>query len=240
MTFYGTFRGTPEQLKHVHESPASMTGPLWILAAGAAVVGWFGDSEVHPREGELRRNVPGAGHHAARGRLAARAPRDRTLDRMAPDGNVGGRGPSRNLSRVDVLQRRVPLRDARARSRPPSAASTASCATSTAWTSSTRPSSWTGLIKKGGRLLWEIDARVVDLIPNGAASFTVGLSNVSSWFDRTFVDGAVNGVGKPVPGRVSRDASRPDRPYPELCADDGRRHLRFRVPLSPPEVKDGE
>jgi NADH-quinone oxidoreductase subunit L len=52
-----------------------------------------------------------------------------------------------------------------------------------------------GLIKKGGRLLWEIDARVVDLIPNGAASLAVGLSNVSSWFDRTFVDGAVNGVG---------------------------------------------
>ena len=97
-----------------------------------------------------------------------------------------------------------------------------------------------GLIKKGGRLLWEIDARVVDLIPNGAAGLTVGLSNVSSWFDRTFVDGAVNGVADTLPGRVPRDASRPDRPYPELRADDGRRRLRLRVPLSPPEVKDGE
>ena len=71
-----------------------------------------------------------------------------------------------------------------------------------------------GLIKKGGRLLWEIDARVVDLIPNGAAGFAVGLSNVSAWFDRTFVDGAVNGRRKHVPGRVPRHASRPDRAGP--------------------------
>jgi NADH-quinone oxidoreductase subunit L len=32
LTFYGTFRGTHEQEHHLHESPASMTGPLWILA----------------------------------------------------------------------------------------------------------------------------------------------------------------------------------------------------------------
>ena len=52
-----------------------------------------------------------------------------------------------------------------------------------------------GLIKKGGRFLWEIDARVVDLIPNGAAGLALGFSHVSAWFDRTFVDGAVNGLG---------------------------------------------
>jgi len=32
LTFYGTFRGTHEQEHHLHESPATMTGPLWILA----------------------------------------------------------------------------------------------------------------------------------------------------------------------------------------------------------------
>ena len=31
-----------------------------------------------------------------------------------------------------------------------------------------------GLIKKGGRLLWEIDARVVDVVANGTAGLTVG------------------------------------------------------------------
>jgi NADH-quinone oxidoreductase subunit L len=33
LTFYGKFRGTHEQEHHLHESPASMTVPLWILAA---------------------------------------------------------------------------------------------------------------------------------------------------------------------------------------------------------------
>jgi NADH-quinone oxidoreductase subunit L len=32
LTFHGEFRGTHEQAHHLHESPASMTGPLWVLA----------------------------------------------------------------------------------------------------------------------------------------------------------------------------------------------------------------
>ncbi|MEO8503190.1 MAG: NADH-quinone oxidoreductase subunit L [Acidobacteriota bacterium] len=42
MTFTGTFRGTHEQEHHVHESPASMTVPLIILAVGAALAGLVG------------------------------------------------------------------------------------------------------------------------------------------------------------------------------------------------------
>jgi NADH-quinone oxidoreductase subunit L len=42
LTFHGKFRGTHEQEHHLHESPAVMTVPLWILAAGAIVAGWFG------------------------------------------------------------------------------------------------------------------------------------------------------------------------------------------------------
>ena len=33
LTFYGKFRGTHDQEHHLHESPPSMTIPLWILAA---------------------------------------------------------------------------------------------------------------------------------------------------------------------------------------------------------------
>jgi NADH-quinone oxidoreductase subunit L len=40
--FAGGFRGTPEQEHHVHESPRSMTVPLVILAALAAVGGFVG------------------------------------------------------------------------------------------------------------------------------------------------------------------------------------------------------
>ena len=38
LTFFGEFRGTHEQEHHLHESPASMTIPLWILA-GLSVFG---------------------------------------------------------------------------------------------------------------------------------------------------------------------------------------------------------
>src|SRR5207248_10483499 len=39
LTFYGDFRGTHEQEHHLHESPPSMTIPLWILAALSVVGG---------------------------------------------------------------------------------------------------------------------------------------------------------------------------------------------------------
>jgi NADH-quinone oxidoreductase subunit L len=53
MTFAGDFRGTHHQEHHLHESPATMTVTLWVLAAGAAVSGvlWvpFGVSDLFPR-----------------------------------------------------------------------------------------------------------------------------------------------------------------------------------------------
>jgi NADH-quinone oxidoreductase subunit L len=42
MTFSGTFRGTPEQEHHVHESPTSMVLPLQVLALGSIVAGFLG------------------------------------------------------------------------------------------------------------------------------------------------------------------------------------------------------
>src|SRR6187401_2943174 len=42
MTFSGTFRGTPEQEHHVHESPSSMVVPLQVLALGSIVAGFLG------------------------------------------------------------------------------------------------------------------------------------------------------------------------------------------------------
>ncbi|MFT3827054.1 MAG: NADH-quinone oxidoreductase subunit L [Chitinophagaceae bacterium] len=45
-TFLGKFRGTHEQEHHLHESPASMTIPLIVLAILAAGSGFFGVPEV--------------------------------------------------------------------------------------------------------------------------------------------------------------------------------------------------
>jgi NADH-quinone oxidoreductase subunit L len=41
-TFMGGFRGTHEQEHHLHESPAAMTIPLWVLAILAVVAGFVG------------------------------------------------------------------------------------------------------------------------------------------------------------------------------------------------------
>ncbi|HEX4965263.1 MAG TPA: NADH-quinone oxidoreductase subunit L [Thermoanaerobaculia bacterium] len=46
LTFFGSFRGTHEQEHHLHESPPSMTIPLWILAAGAVVAGFVGVPKI--------------------------------------------------------------------------------------------------------------------------------------------------------------------------------------------------
>src|SRR5262249_8514890 len=42
LTFFGRFRGTAEQDHHVHESPASMTVPLIVLAFLSVVAGFVG------------------------------------------------------------------------------------------------------------------------------------------------------------------------------------------------------
>jgi NADH-quinone oxidoreductase subunit L len=42
LTFFGRFRGTPDQEHHLHESPPSMTLPLIVLAILSVVGGWVG------------------------------------------------------------------------------------------------------------------------------------------------------------------------------------------------------
>jgi NADH-quinone oxidoreductase subunit L len=42
MTFYGKSRVAPEVAAHIHESPASMTIPLTLLAIGSVFGGWLG------------------------------------------------------------------------------------------------------------------------------------------------------------------------------------------------------
>ena len=42
MTFHGAFRGSADQARHVHESPRSMMLPLQILALGSVLAGYVG------------------------------------------------------------------------------------------------------------------------------------------------------------------------------------------------------
>jgi NADH-quinone oxidoreductase subunit L len=46
MTFYGKSRVAPEVQSHIHESPASMTVPLTLLAIGSVFAGWLGTPKL--------------------------------------------------------------------------------------------------------------------------------------------------------------------------------------------------
>jgi NADH-quinone oxidoreductase subunit L len=46
MTFYGKSRVAPEVEAHIHESPATMTVPLTVLAAGSILAGWIGTPKL--------------------------------------------------------------------------------------------------------------------------------------------------------------------------------------------------
>ena len=58
LTFFGSFRGSQETARHVHESPASMLVPLVLLALGSIVAGyaWF-PTPVAKAVGHVR--IPG-------------------------------------------------------------------------------------------------------------------------------------------------------------------------------------
>jgi NADH-quinone oxidoreductase subunit L len=51
LTFWGKFRGTHDQEHHLHESPKSMTIPLFVLAILAIVGGFMGIPEVFMKNG---------------------------------------------------------------------------------------------------------------------------------------------------------------------------------------------
>ncbi len=53
-TFTGQFRGTDDQAHHLHESPASMTIPLIILAILSVIGGYIGLPEVFSEQHQLR------------------------------------------------------------------------------------------------------------------------------------------------------------------------------------------
>jgi NADH-quinone oxidoreductase subunit L len=81
MTFSGTFRGTPEQEHHVHESPISMVFPLQVLAVGSIVAGFLGVPAIlgepigFPNWFEhFLEPVFAPAHHALREVFAAQAP----------------------------------------------------------------------------------------------------------------------------------------------------------------------
>ncbi|MEO6327153.1 MAG: NADH-quinone oxidoreductase subunit L [Thermoanaerobaculia bacterium] len=194
MTFFGEFRGTQEQLHHVHESPASMTIPLWILAAGALLVGYWGipkfllgresgfDKFLEPIFAKMPADWTPAAEHASHSTEWAL---------MLASVVVAGLG---------ILIAWMFYSGAYPFAMPQRIAASAGGLYRTIKNKYYVDEFYervfvNGLIKKGGRFLWEVDARLIDgLLVHGARNVTLWLSHASSWFDRTFVDGLVNGV----------------------------------------------
>jgi NADH-quinone oxidoreductase subunit L len=189
LTFWGTFRGAPEQQAHVHESPKSMTVPLVILAVLSVVGGWVGIPIVHGGNrvaGFLAPVIP-----AIAGAQPAEHHPSISLELALMAAAVGaagvglllawfwyakgdGRVPAALAARFPRLARGVENKY---------------------FVDEAYDAVFVeGIGKGGGRLLWEVDATVVDLIPNGTAAVTRGASWASNAFDRIVVDGAVNGI----------------------------------------------
>ncbi len=193
MTFYGDFRGTDEVKHHVHESPWTMTVPLWILAIGAIVVGWFGvpnflwakgnrfEAFLEPIFPKLPPDWTPVVHeasHATEWSLMMTSVVVATIGIVVGwklySGSYPFAVPERFAKRFAGLYRTVRNKYY--------------VDEAYEWLFVER------LVKRGGRFLWEIDARVVDGVVNGTRHLAIGVSEISSWFDRVFVDGAVNGV----------------------------------------------
>jgi NADH-quinone oxidoreductase subunit L len=68
LAFHGEFRGSEEQRAHLHESPAVMTWPLWVLAVGAVGAGYvgiprLGHFDIHLFDRFLAPVMTAVGHH---------------------------------------------------------------------------------------------------------------------------------------------------------------------------------
>jgi NADH-quinone oxidoreductase subunit L len=188
LAFFGEFRGTPEVAAHIHESPRTMTVPLIVLAGLSVVGGYVGFEQVgwgnrikpflSPIVLPLAAAVSEAHHELLKELLL-----------MGASVAVAGAGILLALSWYLKGAGRAPERLAQ---RFPGVYRTLS---NKYFLDEAYEAVFVeGLAKDGGRFLWEVDATVVDLIPNGAAALTRGLSWVSSAFDQYVVDGLVNGL----------------------------------------------
>jgi NADH-quinone oxidoreductase subunit L len=189
LTFYGKSRVAPETAKHIHESPASMTVPLTLLAAGSVLAGWLGTPKLwnlgeHFRAFEhwLEPVFPAAaveavkeGEHSSSTEWAL----------MALSVAVAIIGIS--IARY-FYHRKPEIPDSLERSFKP--------------LHTLLYNKWyvdeiydflfvNGLCKGGGLVLGSFDRNVVDGGVNGAGWLTRFSSKVSIWWDTWIVDGAV-------------------------------------------------
>ncbi|MFB3830071.1 MAG: NADH-quinone oxidoreductase subunit L [Bryobacteraceae bacterium] len=190
MTFYGRSRVAPEVESRVHESPATMTVPLVVLAAGSALAGWLGTPKLWNLPEQFRAFetwlepvfAAAAAHGAAEG-----AHHDASIEWLLMALSVAVAVAGIAVARW-FYHRKPEIPDAlEARFKP---------------AHRILLNKWyvdelydflfiNGLSKGGGTLLCKFDQTVVDGGVNGAGWLTRFSSRVSIWWDTWIVDGAV-------------------------------------------------
>jgi NADH-quinone oxidoreductase subunit L len=190
LTFYGKSRVSAEAASHIHESPAAMTVPLMLLAAGSVFAGWLGVPKLWTIFGESWRGLEHwlepvftsaaieavkEGEHSASTEWVLMV----VSVTVASIGIVVARYFYNNKPEIpDSIEKAVkPLHGL-------------------------LYNKWyvdeiydflfvDGLCKGGGLLLGSFDRNVVDGGVNGAGLLTRLAGIVSMWWDRWIVDGAV-------------------------------------------------
>ncbi len=188
LTFYGASRVEPHAAAHVHESPATMTAPLAVLAAGSVLAGWIGVPKLWSAFPEVFRSFehwlePVFAATAAH----AEAHHDTSIEWLLMGASVAVAVGGILLARYLYLLR-------------PAASDSIQAASGGLYR--TLLNKWyvdelydflfvNGLCKGGGRLLGRFDGRVVDGGVNGAGALTRITSLVSILWDVWIIDGAV-------------------------------------------------
>jgi NADH-quinone oxidoreductase subunit L len=204
LVFFGECRADEHTKHHLHESPASMTIPLWILMGGAVVMGLLWIPNVWTPFEHWLEPVMGAHPDVAKGLAAAHeAHHDMGLElaMMALSVLIAGLGIG--LAYLMYYRRTI---------KPELVSELAGGALYRAvvnkyWIDELYELVFVRFFALGGaRVLGWFDAHVIDGIVNGAATVGRGVSWVIGLFDNGVVDGAVNGVadGAWVAGRSLR------------------------------------
>ncbi|MBM3774646.1 MAG: NADH-quinone oxidoreductase subunit L, partial [Acidobacteria bacterium] len=190
LTFYGRSRVAPEVESRIHESPASMTLPLVVLAAGSVLAGWIGVPKLWTAFGDQFRAFEHwlapvfavAGHEAAH-----EAHHDVSTEWILM-------GLSVAIAIAGIVLARY-LYHAR-----PEIPGRVAARFGALYT--LLYNKWyvdeiydflfvNGFGRGGGRLLGAFDREVVDGGVNGAGWLTRFWSRLSIWFDTWIIDGAV-------------------------------------------------
>jgi NADH-quinone oxidoreductase subunit L len=191
MTFFGECRADEHTIENLHESHASMTIPLVILAGGAITVGWLGIPEALGGSNHFHHWLApvldphfgaAAAHHGGHHDLATEYMLMGASTAMA----LGGIGLAYLMYYRQVLN---PATFASIGGGIPHRLSFNKYYIDEIYYATVLA----GTLALSRALSW-FDRVVVDGIVNRVATIVRILSDVHGWFDRTFIDGLVNGT----------------------------------------------